>query len=193
MTVTRGAFPPTRRGLSPNAGLAVKMKDVLGTLSAGTSETSRPTEPAIMTSAQVIIHERLATWTRQLRPRFSGWPVHWSESRSGLSLVRAARLSACPVIVLDLGHDPLRGLEDLGEVGQTAPSALSVVLDPARNEEIALLARELGATLVLGGQVVPPVLESLLQRWIPLSIQRAKREGWCRSVEPEPGMMEFAH
>jgi hypothetical protein len=143
-----------------------------------------------MPQVQVIIHERLGRWAGQLRPRFQGWPVRWSETRSTSALVRASKLSTCPIFVIDLGERPLRGLEDLDEAIRAAPSGLSVILDPGGRPEVASLARELGVTLVLGGVVVPPVVESLLRRWIPLAVQRAEREGWSPSIEPEPEFWE---
>ncbi len=74
---------------------------------------------------------------------------------------------------------------------QAAPSGLSVVLDPSDQPEVALMARELGATLVLGGVVVPPTLEALLHRWIPLAIARSKSQSWSRRDEPEA--IDFAN
>jgi hypothetical protein len=139
-----------------------------------------------MPQAQIIIHERLGTWARQLRPRFAGWPVRWSESPSTASLIRVIGQSSCPILVLNLGDRPIRGLDDLDQAISLAPSALSVVLDPSNESEVALLARELGATLVLGGVVVPPTVEKLLQRWIPLAIQRNEREGWSPGRETDP-------
>jgi hypothetical protein len=144
-----------------------------------------------MPQSQIIIHERLGTWARQLRPRFPGWPIHWSESRSASSLVKAVRLSYCPILLIDLADRPLRGLEDLSEAMQASPGGLSVVLDPSNQLEVAIVARELGATLVLGGVVVPPVVETLLRRWIPIAIQRVEREGWSKALEPEPESSVF--
>lgn len=138
-----------------------------------------------MTQSLVIIHERLGTWARQLRPRLAGSPVRWSESRSTASLVGAVRLSNCPVLLIDLADRPVQGLDDLGQAIIASPTALSLILDPSQSPEIAETARELGATLVLGGVVVPPVVENLLRRWIPLSIRRIEREGWSAPIEPE--------
>ncbi len=143
-----------------------------------------------MPAVSVIIHERVANWSRQLRPRFQGWPIRWSETRSADSLVRAAAGSACPVLVIELDRQPVRGLRDLDEALQVAPNALSVVLDPLDRDEVATIARELGATLVLPGLVVPPEVERLLQRWLPIAKGRSEAEGWSASTEPEPEVWE---
>jgi hypothetical protein len=143
-----------------------------------------------MPQSHVIIHERLGRWAGQLRPRFQGWPVRWTETRSTSALVRTAKLSTYPIFVIDLADRPLMGLDDLDEALTAAHSGLAVVLDPTDRPEVATLARVLGATLILGGQVVPPVVEDLLKRWIPLAIQRAGLEGWSPTIEPEPEFWE---
>jgi hypothetical protein len=143
-----------------------------------------------MPQSRVIIHERLGRWAGQLRPRFHGWPVRWAETRSTSALIRAAKLSTYPIFVIDLADRPLKGLDDLDEALTAAHSGLAVVLDPTDRPEIATLARELGATLTLGGLIVPPVVEGLLRRWIPLTIQRAGLEGWSPTIEPEPEFWE---
>jgi hypothetical protein len=143
-----------------------------------------------MPAPSVIIHERVANWSRQLRPRFRGWPIRWSETRSAASLVRAAAGSACPILVVDLDRQPVRGLRDLDEALQVAPNALTLVLDPLDREEVAQVARELGATLVLTGPVVPPEVERLLHRWLPIARARSEAEGWSASTEPEPEAWE---
>ncbi len=67
-----------------------------------------------------------------------------------------------------------------------APNALTLVLDPSDQHDVAEVARELGATLVLAGTVVPPEVERLLQRWLPIARARSDAEGWSASAEPEP-------
>jgi hypothetical protein len=57
-------------------------------------------------------------------------------------------------------------------------------------DEVATIARELGATLVLPGLVVPPEVERLLQRWLPIAKGRSEAEGWSTSAEPEPEVWE---
>jgi hypothetical protein len=136
-----------------------------------------------MAQPLVSIHERLGQWARQLRPRFPADSVRWSESRSTASFVAAARLSACPILVVDLGDRSLEGLEALGEAMIEAPSALALVLCPQPNEDVEVMARELGATLVLSGVTVPPVVEMLLRRWIPLAKRRMASAGWSQIFE----------
>jgi len=60
-----------------------------------------------------------------------------------------------------------------------------LVLDPEGNEEVAELARELGATLVISGLVPPPEVASLVDRWITLAAVQTEREGWSRSMAAE--------
>ncbi len=139
-----------------------------------------------MPAPSVIIHERVANWSRQLRPRFQAWPIRWSETRSGRSLVRLAGRSACPVLVVDLITRPVDGLRELDEALQAAPRALSMVLDPLDRPEVASMARELGATIVLSGPVVPPEVERLLRRWLPIAGKRSEAAGWSAEAEPEP-------
>ncbi len=138
----------------------------------------------------LIIHERLAYWAGRLRPRFRGWPIRWSETRSTAELVEAAGRPACPILVVDLGDRPARGLADLDAANQAAPTALSLVLDPADHPGVAAFARELGATLVFSGPVVPPAVEAILERWLPLARRRAEGDGWARPSGPEPEFWE---
>jgi len=126
----------------------------------------------------IVIHERRAHWARHLRPRLSGPAVRWSETRSTADLLASARRSACPIVVLDLGNRPVRGLEDLDSLRRTAPNSLSLVLDPGSHPDVGPIARELGATLVLPGVVVAPRVVELLGRWLPLARRRAEADGW---------------
>ena len=139
-----------------------------------------------MPQPSVIIHERLIHWAGQLRPRFQGWPIRWSETRSTSDLVQAAGRSHVPILVMELGGRAARGLHDLHEALESNPSVLSLVIDPLARPEVVELARELGATLVMTGVVVPPEVESLLHRWLPLAGHRAETGGWWPAVEPEP-------
>jgi hypothetical protein len=143
-----------------------------------------------MAALSVIIHERVANWSRQLRPRFPGWPIRWSETRSEVALVRAAARSTCPIVVIELDRRNLQGLRDLHEALQVTPNALSMVLEPLNRPDVATIARELGATLVLPGVVVPPEVERLLLRWLPIAKGRSEAEGWSASSEPEPEFWE---
>jgi hypothetical protein len=139
-----------------------------------------------MQPQSVIIHERLANWARQIRPRFRGWPIRWAETRSRGDLVRAAARSACPILVVDLADRPVRGLEDLDAALGAAPMALSLVLDPGSHPGLAIAALGLGATLLRPGVVVPPEVVGLLHRWLPLARQRAESDGWSVPIPSEP-------
>ncbi len=139
-----------------------------------------------MPAPSVIIHERVANWSRQLRPRFQGCPIRWSETRSTADLTLAAAGSACPILVVDLDKHPARALRDLDEALQVAPGSMALVLDPMDRPEVAEVALEIGATIVLAGLVVPPEVERLLQRWLPIAKSRSEAEGWSAASEPEP-------
>lgn len=143
-----------------------------------------------MPPSSVIFHERVANWSRQIRPRFQEWPIRWSETRSTAGLVEAASRSACPVVVMGLDDQAARGLRDLDEALQVTPGALSLVLDPLDRLEVAETARALGATLVLPGLVIPPEVERLLLRWLPIARRRGELEGWSASSEPDPDLDE---
>lgn len=131
----------------------------------------------------VVIHERLGTWARQLRPRLAGWPIHWVETRAAADLEAALRLGPCPILVLDLADRPRDSLADLGRAILATPNVLALVLDPGARPGIPLLARELGATHVLSGSAPPPAVAALLARWLPLARRRGEVDGW--TADPE--------
>src|SRR3954453_6771417 len=137
-------------------------------------------------SLAVVIHERLGTWARQLRPRLLAWPIRWVETRSTADLEAALAGMACPVVLLDLARRPRAALEDLDRAAQVAPNALILVLDPEAREGVATLARELGASHVFSGPGTPPVGARLLARWPPLAQRQSESDGWSNAPEPEP-------
>ncbi|AGA27789.1 hypothetical protein Sinac_3533 [Singulisphaera acidiphila DSM 18658] len=141
---------------------------------------------ALLASLPLIIHERLGSWTRQLRPRLVAWPIRLMESRSRADLEGALAGTACPILVIDLERRPRAGLDDLERATRTAPSALILVLDPGAHDDVALLARELGATHVYSGVVTPPTVARLLERWIVLAQRRTEADGWSSARKPEP-------
>ncbi len=140
-----------------------------------------------MPSQVLVIHERIATWARQLRPRLvdGAVPVLVVESRSADDLDAALAGAACPLVVIDLGRRPRAALEDLDRAVKAAPDALILVLDPNANDGAALLAREMGATHVISGPAQPPAVAALLNRWLPLARKRSEAAGWS-STAPEP-------
>ena len=163
------------------------MRDATAPSGRAVIESTHPSEPRPgMPAPSVIIHERVANWSRQLRPRFRGWPIRWSETRSTAELARAAAGSACPILIVDLDKHTARGLRDVDEALRVAPGALALVLDPLDREGVAEVAQEIGATLVLAGPVVPPEVERLLQRWLPIARGRSEAEGWSAATEPDP-------
>lgn len=139
-----------------------------------------------MARIPLMIHERLANWARQIRPRVATWPVRLIETRSAADLARAWRSSACPLIVLDLDRWPHRGLDDLVRAQPAASEALVLVLDPGGHPEIPPLAREIGASHVLSGAVTPPAVLALLERWLPIACRRIEADGWAGEPEAEP-------
>ena len=130
----------------------------------------------------VILHERLGNWNRQLRPRLARQPVRWFESRSEADLTGILAGVAAPVVLIDLGRQPLDGLHALELVGSRAPGARTLVLDPASRPEVVGLARELGATHVVSGFVPPPEVAGLLDRWIAVARRDLERAGWSRAT-----------
>ena len=139
-----------------------------------------------MAHVPLIIHERLGNWTRQLRPRLLTWPIRIIESRSAADLEGALAGTACPIVVIDLDRRPRAGLDDLERATRKAPAALVLVLDPGVHDEVALLARELGAAHVFSGVVTPPAVARLLERWILLAQRRTEADGWSSAHKPEP-------
>lgn len=136
------------------------------------------------TRIPLIIHERLANWGRQLRPRTGGWAVHVIETRSREDLLIAVAQAACPLIVIDLGDRPRAALEDLAIAHRVAPNALSLVIASPRYPEIGDFAREWGASQVLRGAATPPEVLELLRRWYALAQMRTDADGWSSRAEP---------
>ncbi|ODT99177.1 MAG: hypothetical protein ABS79_04825 [Planctomycetes bacterium SCN 63-9] len=125
-----------------------------------------------------------------MRPRLHGRGVRWFETRSASDLDKAVARRSTPIAVIDLAQRSLDGLADVDRIRKLAPGSLILVIDPDANDEVAELARELGATLVFSGAVPPPEVSRLLNRWIDLAASRTGREGWSRSDDgdtlPEP-------
>lgn len=121
----------------------------------------------------IIVHERVAEWVGHLRPRFeSDSDLRWVESRSVGDLTSVARGPSDPIALINLAARPYWGLEGLDALIQTTPNALTLVIDPQSIPGLPIIARELGATLVWSGVVVPPRVETLFRRWLTLLEQR---------------------
>jgi hypothetical protein len=131
-----------------------------------------------LTRVAVILHERLGQWNRQLRPRLHDQRIRWFETRSRGDLDNLMIGLYCPVVLIDLGHQPTTGLQDLERVIDRASDARVLVLDPECHSGVAGIARELGATHVASGCVPPPWVASLLARWIELAQRNIDRSGW---------------
>ncbi|HKI17586.1 MAG TPA: hypothetical protein VKA15_06885 [Isosphaeraceae bacterium] len=134
----------------------------------------------------MILHERLGNWARQLRPRLHDLPIRWFETRSTADLDLLLIGMASPVVLIDLGSRPTAGLRGLQAILHRASEARVLVLDPEVHQEAAGLARELGATHVIPGFAPPPVVASLLRRWVKLAQRRIERRGWSRALTPDP-------
>jgi hypothetical protein len=143
-----------------------------------------------LASQLLVIHERIATWARALRPRLQGWPVRIVETRSAADLQAALAGAVFPVVVIDLARGPRAGLDELDRALRVAPDALTLVLDPEEHEGVLLLSREIGATDVIAGPTTPPLVADLLARWLQLARHRAEAAGWSGNApeppEPEP-------
>jgi chemotaxis response regulator CheB len=135
-----------------------------------------------MARVAVILHERLGTWSAQLRPRLRDRPVHWIETRSRGDLDQALVGLAHPVILIDLRRNVEEGLVDLFHIKSRTSDALVLMVDSEAHKGVAALARELGATHVLSGFVPPPEVASLIDRWINLAEPRIKTSGWARPL-----------
>jgi hypothetical protein len=94
--------------------------------------------------------------------------------------------------MIDLDERPASGLNDLQAALEVNPSTLSLVIDPIGRAEVVQLGRELGATLVLSGVVVPPEVEVLFHRWLPIASHRVESGGWWPTYQPEPEPWERA-
>lgn len=126
----------------------------------------------------VVVHERIATWARQLRPRLAGSAGGWAETRSAADLARRLLGAVVPVVVLDLADAPAARLEEVALARRESPDALILVLEPRDRPGVPALARELGATRVLAGPATPPEVAEVVSRWVRLSRQRARAGGW---------------
>src|SRR5439155_1731351 len=73
----------------------------------------------------LIVHERLGTWARQVRPLAARWPARLVETRSAADLDMALRQVACPVLLIDLADRIRAGLDDLDRAVRLAPNALT--------------------------------------------------------------------
>jgi hypothetical protein len=139
----------------------------------------------LLTRVAVILHERLGHWNRQLRPRLHDRAVRWFETRSRADLDSLLIGLACPVVLIDLGRHPIEGLKDLDHVLERASDARVLVLDPESHDQVAALAREVGATHVVAGFVPPPFVARLLARWIDLAERQLEGGGWSRTSFPK--------
>jgi hypothetical protein len=137
--------------------------------------------------AAVIVHERLGKWYRQLRPRLSGLSARWFETRSPGDLGEVLEGLAFPVVLIDLGRQPLDGLAALNLICTRAPGARTLVLEPDAHADARDLARELGATHVCSGFIPPPLVADLIARWIALAGRGVDSAGWSRTTFPETG------
>jgi hypothetical protein len=143
--------------------------------------TDRNDVPRV-TRVAVIVHERLGRWSSQLRGRFPDRQIRWYETRSSGDLATVLSGLSAPVIVIDLGRNVAEALADLAEASRICPGAYVLAIDPDRNEGVAVLSRELGATEVISGFVPPPEVADLLDRWIGLATRNAERGEWSRAL-----------
>jgi hypothetical protein len=139
-----------------------------------------------LTGPVLVVHERIGTWARRLRTLLSERPVRLIETRSPADLERALAGVVCPLVLIDLDRRPRQGLYDLERAARVAPDALCLVIAPGPSEEVALLARQFGATHVMCAPVPPPAVVRLLSRWLGLAQRRAEGSGWAAPPPPPP-------
>jgi hypothetical protein len=139
-----------------------------------------------MPGVTIVIHERKGFWLRRLRPRFDEVPITWVESRSAADLAAVLKRFAGPIVVVDLADRAVEALEEMAVGLRSNRDALTLVLDPRNHPDVAILARELGATLTLGGPVVLPEVVDVISRWVVLARRLQERAGWVDDHRPEP-------
>lgn len=125
-------------------------------------------------------------WARQLRTRVAPWPARLVESRGRDDLAAAVARSPFAMIVIDLGNSVRAMLDDLRACDPHTHGALVLVLDPSRQEGVAGLARELGASRVISGQCPPPRIVEILENWCRLCLARRKSAGWLPDAAEDP-------
>jgi len=92
---------------------------------------------------------------------------------------------ALPVVLIDLGRDSVAGLKDISMVSLRVPDARILVIDAGGQAEVAVTAREMGATHVFSGSVPPPVIAGLMSHWITAARIGIERAGWSRTTFPD--------
>jgi hypothetical protein len=132
----------------------------------------------------LVVHERRATWARQLRPRVVNWPVRFVESRSASDLASALAGQESGLVLVDLATRALAALEELAAGLAPASHPLVLVLDPERLPGIANAARELGATEVWSGPVAPPRVVDRLERWVNIARHRTASAAFSQEIGP---------
>jgi hypothetical protein len=139
------------------------------------------------TPVPLVIHERVANWTRQIRPHAASWPVRLVETRSGPEFRAAVARHGPSVAVVGLGNDPSGELMALHQAIESAPQLLSLVLEPAGRPGVVDLAREAGATMAYGTWEPPPRIIRLLRRLVDRAVVLQAACGWLdESFHPSP-------
>lgn len=96
----------------------------------------------------------------------------------------------CPLALLDFDRDPLAALRCLERWRQRSPGGLTLILNPRRLPELAIAARELGATQVWSGPAPPPLVAEILTRWARIAVQRSASFGWLDRANEDNDMDE---
>jgi DNA-binding response OmpR family regulator len=97
----------------------------------------------------VLVHEAGRRWIDALRGHADGMPIqvrHSTSVQDSLGIARSEPLSA---MVVELGQRPLESLQLLETIGCYHSSVVLIVLASSKQRDLALPARELGATAVL--------------------------------------------
>ncbi len=130
----------------------------------------------------LTIHEMRGDWSRLLRSTAAIWGVSLRETRSTEDLRESFSGQSVPIVTISLATRREQMLADLVMCRSSIPNALILVIEPSHQAEAVELIRELGATQVLSGAVLPPTVIDLLKDWVVLASQRRERVGWIRSV-----------
>ncbi|GIW88450.1 MAG: hypothetical protein KatS3mg108_2774 [Isosphaeraceae bacterium] len=132
----------------------------------------------------LIIHEPRTFWARQLRARSATWPVHCHETRSLDDLLSLLPNQPFGLLVIDSGNNPASALEHLAAASLHLKNWLILFIVSHDDPQLATLARTLGASHVVASPIPPPVVASLLHRWLKLSLTRRDRSGWVGQPNP---------
>jgi DNA-binding response OmpR family regulator len=104
------------------------------------------------------------------------------EARSADDVDRNLESSGQAIVLIDLATRAEAGVQALLRASEHHARPMILVLEPTCLSQNRLLTRELGATHVLSGVIVPPLVVAVLERWHRISTRRREAEGWYDGV-----------